>query len=132
MLETEDLKTVFLKSEDSKYCFMCWEPHDSVFTRPPSSEFSIRNSNNQTQSSTQSRAANTPSPKRALPMSRSAKKRRQSSDENPLRYSSLITWTSSLLRSHFEMSKQLDKIDDEYNLAPLKQRICKLIYEARF
>ena len=27
MLKTEDLKTVYLKSKDSKYCFRCWEPH---------------------------------------------------------------------------------------------------------
>ena len=26
MLKTEDLKTVERTSEDSKYCFMCWEP----------------------------------------------------------------------------------------------------------
>ena len=26
MLKIEDLKTAYLKSEDSKYCFMCWEP----------------------------------------------------------------------------------------------------------
>ena len=27
MLKTEDLKTVKLKSDNLKYCFMCWEPH---------------------------------------------------------------------------------------------------------
>ena len=30
MLKTEDLKRVLLKSEDSKYCFMCWEPYLSI------------------------------------------------------------------------------------------------------
>ena len=30
MLKTEDLKTAYLKSEDSKYAFMCWEPHISM------------------------------------------------------------------------------------------------------
>ena len=25
--KTEDLKTAYLKSEDSTYAFMCWEPH---------------------------------------------------------------------------------------------------------
>ena len=26
MLKTEDLKTAYLKSDDSKYVSMCWEP----------------------------------------------------------------------------------------------------------
>ena len=30
MLKTEDLKTAYLKSEDSKYAFMCWVPHLSM------------------------------------------------------------------------------------------------------
>ena len=25
MLKTEDLKTAYLESEDSKYAFMCWD-----------------------------------------------------------------------------------------------------------
>ena len=40
MLKTEDLKTPYLKSEDSKYAFICWEPPKSL----PVMENVIRNS----------------------------------------------------------------------------------------
>ena len=35
MLKTEDLKTACLKSEDSKYAFMCWEPHMNMYDKSP-------------------------------------------------------------------------------------------------
>ena len=121
---------------------------DSVFARPPSSCLPACNSNTPTQSSTQSRTANTPSPlplhsKRSLPMSGSAKKRRQSSGDDSLEVqflNELDKFTTQLSRRELspnadfakEMSKQLDKIEDEYDLETLKQRIRNLIYETRF
>ena len=39
MLKTEDLKTAYLKSEDSKYAFMCWEPQKVVGSSPDAANF---------------------------------------------------------------------------------------------
>ena len=39
MLQTEDMKTAYLKSEVSKYAFMCFEPHLS----PVNSDIQIYN-----------------------------------------------------------------------------------------
>ena len=33
MLKTEDLKTAYLKAGDSKYAFICWEPHQLLDTQ---------------------------------------------------------------------------------------------------
>ena len=76
-------------------------------------------------------------------MSGSAKKRRQSSGDDSLEvqflnkldeFTTQLSYRELSPNADFakEMSKQLDKIEDGYDLETFKQRIRNLIYETRF